>query len=324
MIVDIVSPRLAAVRNLLRDLGADAYLVSHPDNRRYLSGFTGSAGALLIAVHHAFIATDFRYFEQAGLEAPGFELAKVTAQLGDVLPDLMARAGVQRLAFEADHVTVADMRTWMQATNGIEWIPTQGKLIDLRAIKDEAEIALVRKAIAVGDSALAAALAGARPGMTERELAWAIETQIRTLGGESTAFELIVACGSNGARPHARATDAHLVAGEPIVIDMGATVGGYRSDLTRTVCFGPPRDAKRFWQVYNTVLKAQMAVEAALRPGMTGVEADAVARDFISDAGFGEYFGHGLGHGVGLADSRAAPARPPISRYTRAGTHSHS
>lgn len=317
---DYTASRLAAVRDLLDDVGADAFLVTHPDNRRYLSGFTGSAGALLITATRALLATDFRYYEQVGIEAPLFELVRVPAQLTDVLPHVLGDAGVRKLAFEADQVCVADMQSWMRATEGVEWMPTQGRLIDLRGVKDEGEVALLRSAIALGDAALAAALAEARPGMSERELAWAIESYIRTHGGDAVAFDLIVACGPNGARPHARATDAPLVAGEPIVIDMGAMVGGYRSDLTRTVCLGQPADAERFWQVYNTVLRAQMAAEAALQPELSGVAADAVARDVIADAGFGDYFGHGLGHGVGLA-IHEQPRLGRLSRDTLAPGH---
>ena len=137
--------------------------------------------------------------------------------------------------------------------------------------------------------------------MTERELAWIIESTMRTHGAEATAFELIVCGGPNSARPHARATDRPLQPGEPIIIDMGARVAGYCADLTRTFCLGQPADPDRFWEVYHTVLRAQVAAETALRPGLTGQQGDAVARDLIAAAGYGEYFGHGLGHGVGLA-----------------------
>jgi len=140
-----------------------------------------------------------------------------------------------------------------------------------------------------------------RPGMTELEVSWIIESYMRTRGAEGVAFELIVAGGPNGARPHARASDRPLRAGEPIVIDMGARLNGYCSDLTRTFCLGQPNEPERFWEVYNTVLRAQTAAEVALRPGMTGQEGDAVARDLITAAGYGAAFGHGLGHGVGLA-----------------------
>lgn len=293
--------RLARLRAKLAETGADALLVSQPENRAYLSGFTGSSGWLLITADRALIATDFRYYEQVGLECPGYELAQITTTLAAVLPEMTQTAGVRRLAFEADHATFADVQDWSKAAPEIEWVPTRGIGTGLRAVKDAAEIAILRTAIALADEALAAGLAQLRPGMTELDLSWAIESYMRTHGAQNVSFELIVACGPNGARPHARATQAPIVAGEPIVIDMGARVDGYCSDLTRTVCLGQPNAPERFWAVYNTVLQAQMAAEAAIRPGMTGQEADAVARDLITAAGYGPNFGHGLGHGVGLA-----------------------
>lgn len=293
-----IPARLARLRAALPDSGADAILISHPENRAYLSGFTGSAGHLLISADRAILATDFRYYEQVGLEAPDFELAQLKTTLNDLLPGMLA--GIERVAFEADHASYAAVNEWKQAAPDVQWVATKGVTSNLRAIKDEAEIAVLKRAIALTDDALAAGLAAARPGMTEAELSWIIESYMRTHGAQGVAFDLHVACGPNGARPHAHTSDAPLLAGEPIVIDMGAKVSGYRSDLTRTVCLGEPNDPDRFWSVYNTVLRAQAAAEAAIRPGLSGKDADAVARDFITEAGYGENFGHGLGHGVGL------------------------
>jgi Xaa-Pro aminopeptidase len=293
--------RLAGLRETFAAAGIDALLVSQPENRTYLSGFTGSAGLLLISPDLALFATDFRYHAQVGLQCPDFELVKVTSKYTDVLPAMLERAQVRRLGFEADHATYADVEDWSQATPDCQWVPTKGVVQRLRAVKDQAEIATLRAAIKLGDEALAAALEQVHPGMTESELAWLIESHMRTHGAEAAAFETIVAGGANGARPHARAGQTALVIGEPIVIDMGARLDGYCSDLTRTICLGQPREPERFWEVYSTVLRAQMAAEAAIRPGMTGREADAIARDLITAAGYGEQFGHGLGHGVGLA-----------------------
>jgi Xaa-Pro aminopeptidase len=171
----------------------------------------------------------------------------------------------------------------------------------MRAVKDAAEIATLRAAVALADEALAAALAKVGPGMTERELAWIIESYVRTHDAEDVAFDIIVGGGRNGAQPHHETGDNQLVTGEPLVIDMGARMRGYHSDLTRTVCLGQPNDPEKFWNVYNTVLRAQAAAEDGLQPGMTCHEADAMARKVIAGAGYGENFGHGLGHGVGLA-----------------------
>lgn len=297
--------RLARLRETLAREQLDALLVSQPENRRWLSGFTGSTGWLLISAdglnRPALFATDFRYFDQVALECPGFELVKITTNLAEVLPGMIAQAGVRQVGFEADHATYASIQEWAEAAKECEWVPTTGLITALRAVKDAAELTAVRAAIALTDEALAAVLPGIRPGLTELELSWQIESYMRTHGAEGVAFELIVSSGPNSARPHARATSQPLLAGQPIIIDIGARVGGYCADLTRTFCLGQPADPGRFWEVYHTVLRAQTAAEAAIRPGMTGKEGDAVARDLITAAGYGDYFGHGLGHGVGLA-----------------------
>lgn len=293
-----IPARLARLRDALPAAGADAILISHPENRAYLSGFTGSAGHLLITADRAVIATDFRYYDQVALEAPHFELAQIKTTLNDLLPSMLE--GVTRLAFEADHAAWSTVESWKETAPGVEWLPTKSLTRELRALKDEAEIATLRRAVLLADAALAHGLSEARPGMTEVELAWIIESYMRSHGAQGVAFDLHVASGPNGARPHAHTSDKRLLPGEPIVIDMGAKVDGYRSDLTRTVCLGEPTDADRFWTVYNTVLGAQTAAIAAIRPGLSGKDADGVAREFIAQAGFGGAFGHGLGHGVGL------------------------
>lgn len=300
---DTIRMRQDRVRALLGANSIDALLISQPENRFYLSGFTGSAGWLLISEQHALLVTDFRYYEQVELECPDWELIKLPqgTTLAGILPDQLRRLGAHRLGFEADHATYADVQRWSKALPDGELVPTNGLIAGLRAVKDDGEVAALRSAVRLADEAIVAALAQARPGMTEIELAWLIESYMRTHGAEAAAFDIIVAGGPNGARPHARASRDLLVPGEPIVIDMGARLGHYCSDLTRTVCFGEPNDPDRFWRVYNTVLAAQTAAEAGLRPGITGQQADALARDLIAEAGYGEYFGHGLGHGLGLA-----------------------
>jgi Xaa-Pro aminopeptidase len=290
--------------------GIDALLVSQPENRRYASGFTGSTAWLLISRDGALIATDSRYWEQAAEECPDYELVKVQGGAAKMLPEMLARLGVRRAGFESQSATYAEVDDWRAAAPDCNWIPTKDLVIGIRAVKDADELAVLRQAIRLADEALADTLAKIRPGMTEREVAWLIESYLRTHGAESVSFDTIVASGPNGARPHARAGDAPIVAGEPIVIDMGARLGGYCSDITRTVCLGQPNDPERFWAVYETVLKAQLAAEAAIRPDASGQAVDAIARDLITAAGYGENFGHGLGHGVGLAVHEA----PVLSR----------
>lgn len=296
-----ISARLAAARAAIAQSGVDALLVSQPENRRYLSGFTGSTAVLLISQDAAYIATDSRYWEQAEMECPEYELVQVRGHVGPTVKEMIGRSGSGRMGFEAQHATYADVEDWRNAAPEVEWLPTRDLIMALRAVKDDEEIAVLRRAIALADEALARTLARLRPGMSESEVAWMIESDYRTHGAEGPSFPTIVACGQNGARPHARAGDAPIVAGEPIVIDMGARLDGYCSDLTRTVCLGEPNDPERFWKVYNTVLEAQLAAEAAIQPGAAEREVDSVARDMITAAGYGDDFGHGLGHGVGLA-----------------------
>jgi Xaa-Pro aminopeptidase len=291
--------RLSRVRSALRQLGLDAILIGQPENRRYLSGFTGSAGWLIMTVDRAVLATDFRYLEQVRREAPAFELVRIATKFEDLLPGLLRDLGVGCLGFESQHVTVDQWSTWKEATEAVEWIPLRDTVESMRAEKDEAEIEALRLSAALTDAAFAHLVEVIRPGMTERDAAWEIESHMRTHGASKVAFDLIVAAGPNGALPHARAGDRPIQAGEPIVVDIGCVVDGYCSDMTRTFCLGQPNP--KYLEVWEIVLHAQQVAEAAIRAGMSGVEADAVARERIAAAGYGDFFGHGLGHGVGLA-----------------------
>ncbi len=291
--------RLTRVRSALREHDLDALLIGQAQNRRYLSGFTGSAGWLLITAERAVLATDFRYYEQVRRQAPHWELAKITTKFTDLLPDLVDELGIGRLGFESEHVTVAQLDSFRKVTEGVEWFPLEKTVERLRMVKDEAEIEALRRSAALNDAAFSHLLAVIEPGMTERQVAWEIESYMRTHGAEKVAFDLIVAAGPNGALPHARPGDHVIGEGEPIVIDMGCILEGYCSDMTRTICLGRP-DAK-YLEVWNLVLQAQEAALRGIRAGIDGVEADALARTVIEEAGYGDYFGHGLGHGVGLA-----------------------
>jgi len=291
--------RLRKLRQALTEQNLDALLVSQPENRRYLSGFTGSTGLLLISAERAILATDFRYYEQVERESPDFELARVKTRPTDLLVELLAEVGVQRLGFESQHVTVDQLHTFRQASEGVEWIPQKDVVEKLRVVKDEEEIEALRHSAALTDASFAHLLEVIEPGMTEREVAWEIEAYMRTHGASKVAFDLIVAAGPNGALPHARPGDHPIQPGEPIVIDIGCVLDGYCSDMTRTICLGKPSD--KYLKVWNIVLQAQEAAKAGIRAGVGSVEADALARDVIEAAGYGDYFGHGLGHGVGLA-----------------------
>ncbi|MFQ6058004.1 MAG: M24 family metallopeptidase [Anaerolineae bacterium] len=293
--------RLDKLRQKLVEEELDAILITQPENRRYLSGFTGSAGVLLISAEQAILATDFRYYEQAAREAPYFQLAKIKSEekFVDILPHLVAQVGARQVGFESAHLTFDQYEEWAKVAEGFDLVPTKEWVEELRAVKDEGELEAIRRAVALADEAMAHILGFMEPGMTERAVAWEIETYMRTHGADKAAFDIIVASGPNGAMPHAQASDAPIRADEPIVMDIGARIDGYHSDLTRTVCLGAPDD--RFREIYDIVLRAQLAAEEGIKAGMTGKEADALARSVIEEAGYGEYSGHGLGHGVGLA-----------------------
>jgi len=291
--------RLTKLRAILPEHDIDAILISQPQNRRYLSGFTGSAGWLVITAERAVMATDFRYYEQVGREAPGFELARIQTRVSDLLPEVLADLGIKRLGFESQHLTVEQLSTFNKAADGVEWLPLENTVEKIRAIKDQDEIDALRRSAALNDDAFAHLLEVIEPGMTEREAAWEIETYMRSHGASKVAFDLIVAAGPNGALPHARPGEQAIQPGAPIVIDIGCVLDDYCSDMTRTFCLGEP--STRYLEVWNLVLQAQEAAEAVIRAGTSGIETDAAARDLIVEAGFGDYFGHGLGHGVGLA-----------------------
>ena len=299
-----MSGRLENLRASLETHKLNGILVSAPENRRYLSGFTGSAGYLLVTQKDAILTTDFRYIEQAGSQAPDFRVHRIGAGY-EWLPQLLEEAGVTRLGFESEDVSVALHHRLVQMLKA-EAAPTKVKLVStagiveaLRAHKDLEEMALLQKAIDIADEAFTRVAPTIRPGETESAVAWRLEVAMRKLGAEGPSFDTIVGAGPNGALPHHRAGDRIIQEGEPIVIDMGARYKGYCSDMTRTIVLGTPGDA--FKRVYDVVLGAQLTAMATVQTGMTGAEADGLARKVIVEASHGEQFGHSLGHGVGLA-----------------------
>jgi Xaa-Pro aminopeptidase len=296
--------RLKQLRDLMTQNQLDGFLVTQPENRHYLSGFTGSAGVLIITAEKQILATDTRYYEQVREECPDWELAEVGYDfVGKMLELLRQQAGLggKRVGFEAQHLDVAGLRAWERALEGrLILVHTEGFVEAMRAQKEEGELARIKRAIALADEAFVHLAGWIRPGLTEREVAWELESYMRTHGAEAVSFEPIVAAGPNSAKPHARPTDRPVQPGEPIIIDFGCVVEGYCSDITRTVCLGEPSDA-RYLTVWHTVLKAQQAAFAGAKGGMKGEEVDKLAREVINAAGYGDQFGHGLGHSLGLA-----------------------
>jgi Xaa-Pro aminopeptidase len=296
--------RISKLRVQLENENLDGLMVSNASNRRYLSGFTGSSGLLLVTGDYATIATDFRYYEQAEIQSPSYRLLKAAGSLEEWLPELLEGEEGRRIGFEAGDVSYALHRQMqaivdaMPAHRRPKLIASGGIVESLRARKDAEEMQKLQAAIDLGDAALENVAEQVEPGWSERQVAWEIERYIHEHGGEGPSFSPIVAGGAWGAMPHAYPRDQALREGDSVVIDMGARLDGYCSDLTRTIVFGEP-DA-RFRAVYEIVHMAQLAAYEMIEPGMPGERAHMLAQSVIDAAGFGESFGHGLGHGIGL------------------------
>jgi len=294
--------RLQKLRQKLVDNELDGIFVSQPENRYYLSGFDGSAGFLLITDKDTILATDFRYLEQSEKQAPDYTVFRISSDLATWFPEVVADAHITRLGFEAEHITFAMYRrlteSLSKASSRVKLVTTDNLVESLRAIKEPEEIELITKAIEISDRAIEYIKDIIHDGMSEQEIAWEIEKFMRENGSQSLPFDVIVASGRNSALPHAKPSPRAVQPVEPIVIDIGAKVNGYVSDLSRTICLGTPD--KTFNKVYDIVLGAQLAAIAMIKENMTGEEADSLARVIIEEAGYGEAFGHSLGHGIGL------------------------
>lgn len=294
-----MAARLAPLRDTFAAAQIDGILITNAQNRRYLSGFTGSAGALIIDGSRALLVTDGRYTEQAAAEAAGFEV--VIRSLDETLEQCVARLvpPIRHLGFEATALTVAEHASYAGLLGDTaRLIPIKDLLEPIRAVKDAGELESLRKAIAITDGALARVAPLLQPTMTEREAAWELHKAMVELGADGLAFEIIAAAGPNGALPHYHGGAAQLGVGRPIVLDFGALLNGYHADMTRTLILGEADE--RFTTIYGIVREALRAATDGIRPGTTGQQADALARDVIAAAGYGEYFSHGTGHGVGL------------------------
>jgi Xaa-Pro aminopeptidase len=291
---------MSRVDELRRSL-EEPLLVSNPVNVRYLVGFSSSNAALLVEPERVQLFTDFRYAE-AARAVEGTEFVETKRSLYAALAELLDGP----VGFEADAVSYTE---WQTLSGGpAELVPRRGFVEALRAVKDKDEQETLRRAGEITSKAYERFADERFVGRTERELAWRLNELFHELGADAQSFESIVASGPNSARPHARPTDRELQAGETVVIDAGAMIDGYCADCTRTFATGPlPDDLKH---AYETCLEGQLAGLEAVRPGVTGVDADAAARDKIEAAGLGEKFGHGLGHGVGLQVHEA----PRLSR----------
>jgi Xaa-Pro aminopeptidase len=305
-----IENRIKRLRESLSDTDIDTLLVLVGENRRYLSGFTGedtlfdeSAGGLLISETALILATDSRYELQARNEAPLYDVICYREGLAKELPGVLKKLNTKRLGFESVRISFMQYQKIIEALEkadcAVELIAVEEIVENLRIIKEEPEVDLMRQALQIAEEVFSACMQQLRAGMAEKELAWLLEKGMRESGADGLSFPPIVASGPNGALPHAIPGDRVIQEGEPILFDWGARLNGYCSDISRTVVIGSPDST--FKKVFDTVLDAQRLAIDAIKPGMSSKAVDKIARDFIEEKGFGGKFGHGLGHGAGLA-----------------------
>jgi len=315
-----IESRIAKLLDKTAEKGAAAVLISQPDNLYYLSGIEGLEGYLLVTEKKTLIVTDFRYIEQAGrstADLKGFEIFAISGKMASWLPALFEGLDIRKLGYESSHLTVAAYNQITEILKnshpGIELTPLEGLVEGLRMVKEHEEIASIRRAAAITDDLFNHIYQVIHPGMSEKAAAWEIEKFMRDRGSQTVPFELIVAAGPNSALPHARPSERPIQQDEPVVIDIGSKFSNYGSDLTRTLCLGKADET--FNKVYSVVLKAQLAAISGIEAGMTGAQADAIARRIIDEAGYQGKFGHSLGHGIGLVtheNPRVGPNSPDI------------
>lgn len=296
-------PRIERLQQWMRDEDLPVAVISHAQNVGYLTGFSGSTAVLLARQDDVLFITDSRYRQQAQKECPGLEILQTEKGVGyaKTYAKVLAEWGLSPIGVEGGHVTVSGFQALEKELKEVECeaeLKPFDRIVEpLRTIKDEGEIQTIQHACQLVDDGFEYLLTILKPGITERDVARELEYYLSKQGSEKAAFDTIVASGTRSSMPHGVATDKALEVGDFITFDFGATLDGYHSDITRTVVLGPASERQR--EVYDVVLRAQLAALEAIKPGMDGKEVDKIARDIIDGAGFADNFGHGLGHGLG-------------------------
>lgn len=297
------------LRKSLQEQEIDGLLITSPYNRRYVSNFTGSSGALLITDEDALLITDFRYIDQATTQASSFTIIQHEKQLLLEVTKQINQLNIKKLGFEAEHMSYDEYEQLKNDVNAMLH-PTRGLIEKLRQIKSEKEIETIRVAAKIADEAFEHVLQYIKPGVSELDIATELEYIIRKKGATSSSFDTIVASGVRSSLPHGVASEKKIAEGELVTLDFGALYKGYCSDITRTVAVGNIRDELR--KIYDIVLEAQKRGVLGIKPGITAQEADALTRNYITEKGYGQYFGHSTGHGIGL-EVHEGPALSPRS-----------
>lgn len=290
--------RIERLRKEMKNLEVDGFLITSSYNLRYFTNFTGTPGdaVALITEDQAIFITDFRYLEQAAAQAVGYELVEGRNYLLTATEQI-EKLGLQSVAFEEDYVSFAQF-SFLEDEVETAWEPISGVLESLREVKDADEIATIKQACRIADQGFDHVLKMIQPGMTEIEVANQLDFFMRSLGASGVSFETIVASGKRSSMPHGVASSKIIEQGDMVTLDFGCYYKGYVSDMTRTFAIGDP--GEKLKEIYQIVLEANLKVIEAAKPGVTGIELDAVARDLIGSYGYREAFGHSTGHGIGL------------------------
>ncbi|MCR6096681.1 aminopeptidase P family protein [Salipaludibacillus agaradhaerens] len=289
--------RLNGLRQQFKENGIDGILITNPYNRRYLTGFTGTAGVVVVSDEKAKLITDFRYIDQAQEEVVEFEVIQHNRALHEEVANQVKEMGITRLGFEKNVMTYSHYDTY-KATINCELIPVSELVENLRLIKSNEEVVIIQEAVDIADAAFSHIQSYLRPGVKEIDISNELEFFMRKNGAVSSSFDIIVASGYRSALPHGVASDKVIEKGELVTLDFGAYYKGYCSDITRTVAIGEPSSQLR--EIYETVLQAQLIGVNHIKAGLTGKEADALTRNYINEKGYGQYFGHSTGHGLGM------------------------
>lgn len=289
--------KLNRLRTAFSESDIDALLVTDLYNVRYVTNFTGDSSVALITEESAYFITDSRYTEQAKNECVGFEVVQHNGSIPHEVARICKEKGIKRLGFEEKDVTYALYQIYVKELS-TEFIPTSGLIENLRLIKTPEELKLIKVAADIADAAFKHILDFIKPGKTELEVSNELEFFMRKSGATSSSFDIIVASGARSALPHGVASNKVIEAGEMVTLDFGALYEGYVSDITRTIAVGQPSEQMK--EIYDIVLGAQLKGVEQIRAGITGKEADAICRDYITEKGYGPQFGHSTGHGIGL------------------------
>lgn len=296
--------RLTKVRDKFNELGVDGLLITNSKNRRYMTGFTGTSGIVMISSTKAVFITDFRYMEQAKNQVQNYEIVQHKGPIHEEVAKLVKDLGIKHLGFEQDEMTFGTFKIYENAVSA-KMVPISGVIEKLRLIKTDLELQILKEAAAIADQAFDHIIKVIKPGVNELEVSNELEFFMRKKGATSSSFDTIVASGFRSALPHGVASDKVIKAGELVTLDFGAYYKGYCSDMTRTVGVGEISDVLK--SIYDIVLQSQLLGMNGIKAGMTGKQADALTRDYITAKGYGEYFGHSTGHGIGL-DIHEGPA----------------